>query len=105
MKWIFISFILAAILFEAVADILFKYWTINAKGVFLWSGVLLYAIGTTIWAYSLKFEYLSKAISVFTILNLIVVILVGVILFKEDISSINKIGMMLGIISVILMQL
>jgi multidrug transporter EmrE-like cation transporter len=105
MKQYFFFLIILAVAFEVVADILFKYWSINAKGVLLWSGVTLYAIGTVIWAFSLKYEFLSKAIVVFTVLNLVIVALVGVFLFKENLSSINKIGIILGIIGVILVQI
>lgn len=103
-KWFFLLIFLA-VLFEVCADILFKYWSNGSRGVFLWSGVALYAIGTIIWASSLKFELLSKAITVFTVLNLLVVVLVGALLFKENLSLINKVGIVLGALSVILVQL
>lgn len=103
-RW-FIILIIFAVMFEVIADIIFKYWSINAKGLFLFIGVILYSIGTVIWAYSLKYEYLSKAITIFTIINLIAVVLVGLLIFKEDISMINKIGLILGIVSVILIQI
>ncbi len=104
MKWFF-GLIASAVLFEVFADVLFKYWSLNSKNAFLWGGVALYAVATVIWAFSLKHEYLSKAITIFTILNLIVVVLVGLFLFKEDLSLINKLGILLGIVSVILIQL
>lgn len=103
-KWFF-ALIIFAVIFEVIADILFKYWTLNTKNLFLVGGVILYSIGTLIWAFSLKYEYLSKAITIFTVVNLIVVVLVGIFLFKEDLSMINKLGLLLGIISVILIQI
>lgn len=103
-RW-FLGFILLAVVFEVAADVLFKYWSINSRGLLLWSGIGLYAVGTVIWAYSLKLEYLSKAITIFTVVNLIAVVLVGVFLFKESLSLTNKIGIFLGILSVILIQL
>jgi multidrug transporter EmrE-like cation transporter len=105
MKQSFFLLVTLAVIFEIAADILFKYWSINARGVLLWSGVALYTVGTVVWAYSLKFEGLSKAITIFTVLNLIVITFVGVLLFKEEISLINKIGILFGVISVILLQL
>ncbi len=103
-KWFF-GLIIFAVIFEVTADILFKYWTLNTKTFFLIGGVILYSISTIIWAFSLKYEYLSKAITIFTILNLVGVVLVGLFLFKEDVSLINKFGILLGIVSVILIQL
>lgn len=96
--------IFSAILFESFADVLFKFSHTESKQILLWIGVVFYTIGTVIWAYSLKYEFLSKAISLFTILNLIIVTLAGVFIFKEELSLINKIGILLGIISVFLIE-
>ena len=60
---------------------------------------------TTFWAYSLKYGHLSKAISIFAILNLVILVLVGVFIFKEDLSLTNKIGIILGIIGIILIEI
>ena len=94
-----------AVAFEVAADILFKFSYIQNKSIYIWIGVALYTIGTVAWAFSLKHEYLSKAISMFTVLNLIVVIAAGALIFHEQVPLINKIGIGLGVVSVILMQL
>ena len=104
-KIIFLIFILIAVILEVFADILFKKWTIQSKNFLLFLGLGLYFIGTIFWAISLKYEYISKSISLFTIINLIVIILIGVIYFKEDLSTINKIGMVLGVVSVVLIEI
>lgn len=104
-KLIFFSMIILATALEVGGDIFFKKWAIGGKGLVLLIGLLAYFIGTIFWAISLKYEFLSKAISIFTILNLIVIILVGVIMFKEDLSLVNKIGMVLGVLSVILIEI
>ncbi len=96
--------ILLAVLLEVAADVLFKKWSLENKNLLLGLGLFLYFIGTVFWAFSLKHEYLSKAISVFTVLNLILVVLVGVFLFKENLSSLNKLGIALGILSVVLIE-
>src|SRR5271168_3864907 len=105
MEKIFLALIFSAALFEAVADIFFKYWSINGKTLFLLGGFLIYSVSTIVWAFSLKYGYLSKAITVFTVLNLILVVLAGLILFKEDLSLINKIGILLGVVSIVLLQM
>ncbi len=68
------------------------------------AGLLFYLFASIFWAFSLKYEFLSKAISVFTVLNFIMIVLVGAIIFKENLSLINKIGILLVIISIILIQ-
>lgn len=104
-KSFFFPLMLAAIALEALADVLFKKWAMVHHTGLLVTGLIIYFVGTIAWAVSLKYEYLSKAITVFSILNLIIVALVGVFLFKEDLSLINKIGMVLGIVSVVMLQI
>ena len=97
--------IFIATLLEVIGDILFKKWSFNGRNIFLLFGIGLYTMGTVVWAYSLKFESLSKAISIFTVLNLIMVVLAGFIFFKESVSLINKVGIILGIVSVMLLEI
>ncbi|MFA4873053.1 MAG: SMR family transporter [Patescibacteria group bacterium] len=105
LKFIFFGLIVLAVALEVTGDIFFKKWSIDSRNVLLYFGLLIYFIGTIFWAISLKYEYLSKAISVFTVLNLVIVALVGVLYFKEDLSLINKIGIGLGILSVVLIEI
>ena len=104
MKKIFLSIVLIAVVLEVIADVLLKKWAINNKVVFIISGIALYTAATFVWAYSLKFELLSKAITVFTILNLLLVVVAGVIIFKENLSVTNKIGIILGLFAIILLE-
>ena len=104
-KLYFYGFIILATILEVGADILFKNWTLKNRNLLLFSGLALYFIGTVFWAISLKFESISKSISIFTILNLIIIVLIGVFLFKEKLSILNIIGLILGIISLILLDI
>jgi len=104
-KIIFLVFIFLAVLIEALADILFKKWSMNNKWLLLWISVGFYLIATVIFAFSLKYEFLSKAISVYAILNVILIVLAGIFLFDENLTLTNKIGILFGIISLILIEI
>lgn len=104
-KIAFWGLIILAVILEVMADILFKKWVIESKNLLFALGLLIYFIGTIFWAISLKYEFLSKAISIFTILNLIVIVLAGIIIFKENLTLLNKIGIGLGILSIILIEI
>lgn len=104
-KFLFFGLMALAVAFEVVADVLFKKWAIESKNLLFIIGMLIYVVGTIFWAFSLKYEFLSKSISIFTVSNLIILVLAGVIIFKEDLSLINKIGIGLGILSVILVEI
>lgn len=104
-KFIFFSLVALAVALEITGDIFFKKWALENKTLMLWTGFIIYAAGSLFWALSLKYEMLSKAISLFTVLNLLIVALVGVIFFKENISLVAKTGIILGIISIALIEL
>jgi small multidrug resistance pump len=99
--WLFISLGVGS---EIVGDFFFKKSALTNKSFFLWLGFAIYLIGTLFWALSLKYEMLSKAISIFSVLNLIIISLIGMIFFKEHLSIISKIGILLGIISIVLIE-
>ena len=89
---------------EATGDIILKKWAISGKQTIFVLGIAVYFIATLLWALSLKYEFLSNAISIITVLNLVIVVLVGVLYFKEDLSIVNKIGIAFGIISVLMIE-
>lgn len=100
--WILVT---SGAILEIIGDIFFKKWSIENKSILIWIGFIVYFAGTVFWALSLKYEVLSKSISVFTILNLVILTLVGIVFFKEDVSLLSKIGILLGIISIIFIEL
>jgi multidrug transporter EmrE-like cation transporter len=102
---VFMGLVLAAATLEVVADIFLKKWSLGSSSYLLVVGLLFYFIGTIFWAVSLKYEFLSRAISIFTVFNFCAVVIVGLVIFKEDISLINKIGIGIGILSIILIEI
>lgn len=103
-KTIFFIFIIIAAALEVIGDVFFKKWSINNKNIIIIIGLIFYFLGSVFWAVSLKYEYISKAISVFFILNVVVIVLVGVLFFKEELNLMTKIGIVLGIISIGLIE-
>jgi multidrug transporter EmrE-like cation transporter len=101
---LFLVLVSIAAIFEAAGDIVLKKWSQESRNEIFMVWLLLYIIGIVIWGISLKYEFLSKAISVMTIINLIIVVLVWVLYFQDDLSIVNKVGIILGIISVILIE-
>lgn len=103
-KWIFFGLIAIAVAFEIVADVLFRKWAIENRVLLLGVGLALYFIGTLFWAFSLKYEVLSKSIVIFTLINLIVGVGVGLFYFKEELSLVQKFGVGFGMVSVALIE-
>lgn len=105
LKIIFFILIVVASVLEVIADLFLKKWSMNSRNVLFIIGVVIYFIATIFWAFSLKYELMSRAITVFFVLNMILVVLAGVLIFGEKISLINKLGILLGIISLVLVEI
>jgi multidrug transporter EmrE-like cation transporter len=103
-KPLFLILIIIATIFEIGGDVLFKKWAIENKNLYFVIGFIIYIFAILALALSLKYGSLSKAISILTIINFVVIALVGLLIFKEDVSLLNKVGIALGVISVILIE-
>lgn len=68
-------------------------------------GILAYTAATLFWAFSLKYQSLSKAMVIFAVLTLIVGILVGVFFYKEELSALNIVGIVIGLTSIIFLEM
>lgn len=104
-KNLFLLLVFLAVFFEVVADVIFKQWSLSNKSSIFAIGMAVYLLGTAIWAFSLKYEYLAKAGAVFALLNLVALTLIGLLFYKEDLSPVNKIGIVLAIVSIILIEI
>jgi multidrug transporter EmrE-like cation transporter len=104
-KYLFLILVIFAVSFEIVADIMFKKWATENKNLLIVGGLCIYLVGTIIWAFSMRYNLFSKAVSIFSILNFVAAVLVGVFFFKEDLSLINKIGIALGLVSIVLIEI
>lgn len=89
---------------EVFADIAFKWWNDRNEIHLIIVGVILYLTGTAFWVASLRYESFTKSGTVFLLLNIILLTMAGLLLFKDNISDINRLGIILGIISIIMIE-
>lgn len=101
----FLLLIALAVAFEVVADVLFKRWSLENRAILLGIGLGLYFIGTIFWAFSLRYDLLSRAVTFFTVANLLAAVLVGVFVFHDELTLVQKVGVGLGVASVLLLEL
>lgn len=101
----FTLIIIVVAIFEVIGDILFKEWTIKNNTWLLISGIIFYMLATTFWAFSLKYQELAKAVVIFGVLTVIIGVLVGVFLYKEKLTSLNILGVTLGLACIILLEI
>jgi len=87
MFWILIS---TGALFEVIGDVYFRKQTYIL-------GTLFYGLGTALWAVSLRFETLSKAVILFGVLNALAASIAGIVLFHETLTPTQWLGVCLGL--------
>lgn len=100
MKWIIPLSIL--IIFELIADILAKNWSIKG-GWFLAAGALIaYLLGNTFWLFALKNgSGLAKGAVIFSVVSAILAIILGIVFYKEVLTKYQMIGIALGFFSIV----
>lgn len=100
MNWIFAISLL--ILFELIADIFAKEWSIHGK--YLWIGALAsYLLANTFWLFALKNgSGLAKGGIIFSVACAVMAVGLGMFLYKEPVTRTQLVGIFLGILSLIL---
>ncbi len=104
-KSIYYLLILCAALAEAMGDGVLKKWAVSQNSHWFILGILLYLTSVITWAFSLKYELISKAIIVVMILNTLFVLIIGSLFFKESLTDIQKLGVVFALIGLVLIEL
>lgn len=96
--------LLLLVIVEACADIIAKYFSITNK---LWIGITalcVYALANVFWLISLKNgAELATGAVIFSVISQILAILIGVLIYHEQLSLTQGIGIILGIVSLVLL--
>ena len=103
-RWLAFALTLAGVSLEVLGDTLLKKWSIDANRLLLIAGFALYAVGSILWLYSLRYDEFTRIGFIFTILNALGFVVIGTLYFHEGISANQKIGIALGLIAVFLME-
>ncbi len=88
-----------------IADMLLVWWAKKEAHplIFLIGGFILLNIAGFVWAYSMKIGTESAvAITFYALATVIGCAFLGIVIFKEPISMLNGIGMVLGLIALVL---
>lgn len=98
---IFLGFLIA---FEAVADIIAKEYQLHAGWIRFCGAILAYVIANVFWLISLRSGAgLTRGAILFSVGSAVLAILIGLVLYKEPVSNMEIVGIILGFISIILL--
>lgn len=93
-------------IFEAVADIFAKNWSIYKSVWIAVTSLTFYLIANSFWLFALKNgAQLGRGAIIFSVASAIIAILLGVLLYKEPVSKLQTAGLVLGLISIVLLFL
>ena len=84
-----------------VGDIIFKIWSGNNRPAFYVVGLAMYMVGLVCLVQSFKSQNIAVASAIFVIVNIVTLSLVSWFYFKETLSMMQLMGMMLSLIHIL----
>ena len=101
MSWILPLSVL--IFFELVADVLAKTWSLSGGWIMAAGAMISYLLANTFWLFALhNGSGLARGAVIFSVVSAILAAGLGFFLYKEALSPIQIIGIVLGTVSVAL---
>ena len=97
--------LLAGGFFLTIGDIFAKKWVLTESPYLFVSVLFLYLVGLNFLVFSYRYKEIAPASITLEIFNVILLAIVGTYLYKERISRTEIAGIVLGILSVIIMEL
>lgn len=100
-----ILFLGLLILTEAVADIIAKEYQLKAGAVRFGGAIFAYVIANVFWLVALRYGAgLTKGAIFFSVASAILAIVIGLVLYKETLTTLQIIGVAIGFIAIILLS-
>lgn len=88
-----------------IGDIFMKKWVGTNLFLFYFVGMIFYLIGLNFLAQSFKLENIAVASTILVIFNIVTLSIVSWLYFKETLLPLQIIGIIVGIIAVIILEL
>jgi drug/metabolite transporter (DMT)-like permease len=99
--WMF--FILLLILFEGIADVFAKEWSLKQRPIIWVLAIGAYVVANTFWLYSLKNGAgLGRGAVIFSIASEIIAVLLALVFYKEQLDRVQIFGMILGTLAILM---
>ena len=102
----YIVWLIISALFFAVGEFLSKKFALGPKLVYVILILAVYSLGTLAWLPAiLQKNSLSVVGTMWSVLSLLTTILIGVLIFKENLSTLGIIGIILAIIAIVFLSI
>lgn len=101
MFWIVPIFFL--IIFEIIADIFAKEYSLHGKWYFWVGGLLGYVLANMFWLWGIKSgSGLARGAVIFSVASAILAIIIGIHFYGENVNKVQTAGIVLGALSLVL---
>jgi len=101
MSWII--YLLLLIIFESLADIFSKEYSLKGHWYFWIAGIIGYIIANVFWLSAMKHgSGLGRGAIIFSVASAILAIIIGVYFYNENTNKVQIFGMALGLLSIVL---
>ena len=104
MNYLPIALLLVGGIILTVGDIVMKKWAINQKVSLYLIGLFFYLIGLNFLAQSYRFRNVAAASLIFVVINITILVFVSWFYFKEKLSLMEILGIVLAIAGVIILE-
>jgi len=88
-----------------VGDVFMKKWINTSSYLFYFIGIAIYLAGLNFLAQSFKFKNIAVASVIFVIFNVATLSIVSWFYFKETLSPMQITGIVIGIISIVVLEM
>lgn len=88
-----------------IGDVFMKQWSFNNSPLTFSIGLLTWCVGLVFLALSFKYKNIAVASLIFSLSNVIFLTLLSWVYYKEALTAYQIIGMLIGIVSVIFLEL
>lgn len=88
-----------------VGDLVMKKWVNTNSTIFYVIGLFIWIIGLLFLAEGFKFKNIAVASLIFNIINIVTLVIFSWVYFKENLSTTEMIGIFLGILAIILLEI
>jgi multidrug transporter EmrE-like cation transporter len=91
------------IIFELIADIFAKEWSLKGNPLFWILSLSGYVIANAFWLFAIKSgSGLARGATIFSVASAVLAIIIGLVFYRESVTTIQVIGMIVGLIAIIL---
>ncbi|MCX6793269.1 MAG: SMR family transporter [Candidatus Falkowbacteria bacterium] len=92
------------IIFEIVADIFAKNWSLQRTTWIAVTSLASYLIANSFWLFALKNgSGLGRGAIIFSVATAIIAVILGILFYKEPVNKFQIIGLVLGVIAIVLL--